>query len=357
RLDPTSLALHYANIVNQIGSLVSRPNSVPLNTRDTLYRGLPPSIRLALRSKLLSNPVKEELTVPQIKAEMEKILMWLVLVVTNTTKAHHGFGWVGEWANTGSTLDRRLPGHSDFTLIQTFHYAEKEKTEAYIFKLIVWLHHLVNKARNSANGSKPPIKSHVHSLVPTNSNPSGLFPNKLTSIRNDNAPSLRELSQEDKDMLKDERFVPISDEKYFSSFLEKYSKQKMIRERNCFILCTGVANAFKAEKLLLYQNIRTITFVKMIKSFVRIMHGIIVMPLVSFATHKEPMFQIVPEIHVNNVRFTSSKYIAGTLLKAPNSIESLTQAIEVLDTLGTNMTSLNLSSGFASGATSKGNKI
>ncbi|KAH9325842.1 hypothetical protein KI387_006020, partial [Taxus chinensis] len=206
RLGPAGLALHYANIVNQIDSLVSRPSSVPPNTRDTLYRGLPPSIRSALRSKLLSDPVKEELTVPQIKAEMEKILTWLVPVATNTTKAHHGFGWVGEWANTGSALDRRLPGHSDFTLIQTFHYAEKEKTEAYIFELIVWLHHLVNQARNSANGSKSPIKSPVRSLVPTNSNPSGLVPDKLTSIGNDNAPALRELSQEDKDMLKDVNF-------------------------------------------------------------------------------------------------------------------------------------------------------
>lgn len=103
-----------------------------------------------------------QLTIPQIKAEMEKTLQWLVPIATNTTKygfifscmelhflflvccfiwslvslaivvftidepesflllrlftyylsmlflsaicstrAHHGFGWVGEWANTG----------------------------------------------------------------------------------------------------------------------------------------------------------------------------------------------------------------------------------------------------------------
>ncbi|GLJ16249.1 hypothetical protein SUGI_0273130 [Cryptomeria japonica] len=205
RLGPVGLALHYANIVNQIDSLVSRPSSVPPNTRDTLYRGLPPSIRSALRSKLLSEPFKEELTVPQIKAEMEKILTWLVPVATNTTKAHHGFGWVGEWANTGSALDRRLPGHSDFTLIQTFHYAEKEKTENYIFELIVWLHHLVNQARNSINGNKSPIKSPVRSTV-TSSNNSVLIPDKPTSIENEHLPAFCELSQEDKDMLKDVNF-------------------------------------------------------------------------------------------------------------------------------------------------------
>ncbi|KAJ6975636.1 hypothetical protein NC653_031464 [Populus alba x Populus x berolinensis] len=102
KLGPAGLALHYANIVTQIDTLVSRSSSVPPNTRDALYQGLPPNIKSALRSKILSFQVKEELTVSQIKAEMEKTLQWLVPIATNTTKAHHGFGWVGEWANTGS---------------------------------------------------------------------------------------------------------------------------------------------------------------------------------------------------------------------------------------------------------------
>ncbi|XP_058091236.1 protein PSK SIMULATOR 1-like isoform X2 [Magnolia sinica] len=101
RLGSAGLALHYANIISQIDTLVSRSSSVPPNTRDTLYQGLPPSIKSALRFKLLSFQVKEELTVPQIKAEMDRTLQWLVPIATNTTKAHHGFGWVGEWANTG----------------------------------------------------------------------------------------------------------------------------------------------------------------------------------------------------------------------------------------------------------------
>lgn len=128
---------------------VSRSSSVPSNTRDALYQGLPPSIKSSLRSKLLSFQVKEEvcilytyykgeiclyvwspcvytcgcrhlrfvwvenllqakllpsfnfmyllihnlpqmvflqLTIPQIKAEMEKTLQWLVPIATNTTK-------------------------------------------------------------------------------------------------------------------------------------------------------------------------------------------------------------------------------------------------------------------------------
>lgn len=202
RLGPAGLALHYANIVNQIDSLVSRPSSVPPNTRDTLYRGLPLSIKSALRSKLQSYPVEEELTVPQIKAEMEKILTWLVPVATNTTKAHHGFGWVGEWASTGSALDRRLPGHNELTLVQTFHYAEKERTEYYIFELIVWLHHLVSRAKNSLNGNKSPIKSPVRSPIKKTANLPATNPENPTPTANGQDKPLLELSEADRDMLK-----------------------------------------------------------------------------------------------------------------------------------------------------------
>ncbi|XP_022878784.1 uncharacterized protein LOC111396599 isoform X3 [Olea europaea var. sylvestris] len=101
KLGSAGLALHYATIITQIDTLVTRSSSVPPSTRDALYHGLPPGIKSALRSKLQSFQLKEELTVPQIKDEMEKTLQWLVPMATNTTKAHHGFGWVGEWANTG----------------------------------------------------------------------------------------------------------------------------------------------------------------------------------------------------------------------------------------------------------------
>nr|ADE77550.1 unknown [Picea sitchensis] len=133
---------------------------------------------------------------------MEKILTWLVPVATNTTKAHHGFGWVGEWANTGSALDRRLPGHNELTLIQTFHYAEKKRTESYIFELIVWLHHLVSRTKNSLNGNKSPIKSPVRSPVKKTANLSVTTPDKPTPTGNGQDKPLLELSQADRDMLK-----------------------------------------------------------------------------------------------------------------------------------------------------------
>ncbi|KAK7277340.1 hypothetical protein RIF29_18491 [Crotalaria pallida] len=157
-LGSAGLALHYANIINQLDTLVSRSSSVPPNTRDALYHGLPPNVKSSLRSKLQSFQVKEELTVPQIKAEMEKTLQWLVPLAANTTKAHHGFGWVGEWANTGSEMNHK-PGQSGLLRIETLHHADKDKTEVYILKLVVWLHHLVSLVKVTNGGIRSPVKS------------------------------------------------------------------------------------------------------------------------------------------------------------------------------------------------------
>ncbi|XP_010272496.1 PREDICTED: uncharacterized protein LOC104608266 isoform X2 [Nelumbo nucifera] len=193
RLGSAGLALHYANIITQIDTLVSRSSSVPPNTRDSLYQGLPPSIKSALRSKLLSFQLKEELTVPQIKAEMEKTLQWLVPIATNTTKAHHGFGWVGEWANTGSEVNRKPTGQSDLLRIETLHHADKEKTDAYILELVVWLNHLISQSRSGINGGlRSPIKSPIRS--PTQKT--------VLSMHKPSSPSSM-LTVEDQEMLRD----------------------------------------------------------------------------------------------------------------------------------------------------------
>ncbi|XP_062207620.1 protein PSK SIMULATOR 1-like isoform X2 [Phragmites australis] len=202
RLGPAGLALHYANIITQIDTLVSRSSSIPPNTRDALYQSLPPTIKSSLRSKLHLFGVKEELTVSQIKAEMEKTLRWLVPVANNTTKAHHGFGWVGEWANTGSDVNCKPTGQMDLTRIETLYHADKDKTEAYILELVVWLHHLISQSKTT-NGERSPIKSPV--LSPSQGGPAITSPNKASS----NSSPL--LTQEDQDMLRDvkyRKFIP-----------------------------------------------------------------------------------------------------------------------------------------------------
>ncbi|XP_050363673.1 protein PSK SIMULATOR 2 [Argentina anserina] len=160
RLGTAGLALHYANMINQIDNIASRPTSLPPNTRDNLYHGLPDSVKKALRSRLQTLDAKEELTVSQVKAEMEKTLHWLVPVASNTNKAHQGFGWVGEWANSGTEFGKNSASETNLVRLQTLYHADKQKTDAYILELVTWLHQLINLVRHCDHGLKPlPIRS------------------------------------------------------------------------------------------------------------------------------------------------------------------------------------------------------
>nr|KYP40755.1 hypothetical protein KK1_037886 [Cajanus cajan] len=189
RLGHAGLALHYANIVLQIDTLVARSSMPPANTKDALYQSLPPNIKLALRSKLPSLRVVEELTIADITDEMEKTLHWLAPMATNTSKAHHGFGWVGEWANTGSEVNRK----SGVMQIETFHHADKDKVEYYILELLLWLHRMVirSKAVSDASKVRSAIKSPVGAAL------------QKTNKQSINAATLSLLTIDEQNMLQD----------------------------------------------------------------------------------------------------------------------------------------------------------
>ncbi|KDP36914.1 hypothetical protein JCGZ_08205 [Jatropha curcas] len=197
RLGAAGLALHYANIINQIDNIASRPTSLPPNTRDNLYHGLPTSVKTALRSQLQSVSTKEELTVAQVKAEMEKTLHWLVPIATNTTKAHQGFGWVGEWANTGNEFGKKTTTQNVLIRLQTLYHADKQKTENCILEMVTWLHRLINLVR---------YRDHGFRVMPTRSPTSkGLVlqtkMQRLLSINHGTKTYSIQLSQEDRDLL------------------------------------------------------------------------------------------------------------------------------------------------------------
>ncbi|AQK67192.1 Receptor-like protein kinase-like [Zea mays] len=153
RLGSCGLALHYANIINQIENIVSRPLSLPPSARDNLYHGLPITVKSALRSRLQTYNPEEERTVAQIKAEMQKTLRWLLPIAENTIRAHQGFGWVGEWANLGSDMSKKSGSQHSVTRIQTLHHADKAKTEHYMLELVALLHHLVIQVKNRGYGT------------------------------------------------------------------------------------------------------------------------------------------------------------------------------------------------------------
>ncbi|GAB2303665.1 hypothetical protein Dimus_037650 [Dionaea muscipula] len=166
RLGDAGLALHYANMINQIDNLASRPTCLPPSIRDSLYQGLPIGVKTALRSSLCRYGEKEELTVPEIKLEMEKILQWLVPVAANTTKMHQGFGWVGEWANTSNeVVSKKTPTCGNLIRLQTLHHADKKKTDQYLLQLLTWLHWLISAVKHQ---QKPPPASLLLRSPPNN---------------------------------------------------------------------------------------------------------------------------------------------------------------------------------------------
>jgi len=66
RLGSCGLALHYANIINQIENIVSRPLSLPPSARDNLYHGLPVTVKAGLRSRLQPVNTEEEVCLAQL---------------------------------------------------------------------------------------------------------------------------------------------------------------------------------------------------------------------------------------------------------------------------------------------------
>ncbi|XP_042494003.1 protein PSK SIMULATOR 2-like [Macadamia integrifolia] len=167
KLGVCGLALHYASIISQIDSIVSRRSSLPPNARDTLYHALPPGVKAALRTRLQSFQAKEELTASQIKDEMEKTLRWLVPVAVNTAKAHKSFGWVGEWANTSSEFKKKTSAPNNLLRLQTLYHADREKTELHILEVVTWLHRLISQVRSRDYGFKPlfPGRSPTHNVL------------------------------------------------------------------------------------------------------------------------------------------------------------------------------------------------
>ncbi|XP_021718743.1 uncharacterized protein LOC110686432 [Chenopodium quinoa] len=198
RLGPAGLALHYANIINQIDNIASRPTSVPPNIRDTLYRGLPDGVKTSMRSSLQKARTNEEVDVPQIKAEMEKTLQWLAPMATNTLKMHQGFGWVGEWANSSIEYSKKTAGNGTLIRLQTLYHASRERMDNYILRLVTLLHQLISGMKRRDYGLKTlhPLQSPSKKILVLNS-PLKSF----SSLYDGNKPLRVELTEEDRKLL------------------------------------------------------------------------------------------------------------------------------------------------------------
>ncbi|RWW65468.1 hypothetical protein BHE74_00027225 [Ensete ventricosum] len=150
-LGASGLALHYANIINQIDNIVSipgiqyvsRPLSLPPTTRDSLYQGLPTRVKAALRSRLQSFDAKEEVCCTLVYAIVLSLYFPISVFFCSTE------------------INKKPDMQNCIARIQTLHHANKEKTEEYILELVVWLHHLVIQVKNRGYGltSASPVQS------------------------------------------------------------------------------------------------------------------------------------------------------------------------------------------------------
>ncbi|XP_022144292.1 uncharacterized protein LOC111014009 isoform X2 [Momordica charantia] len=147
KLGSVGLALHYANIINQINLIACRPTSIPSSMRDALYRALPTSVKADLRSRLQAVDASEEPTYLSVKAEMDRTLQWLVPIAANTSKAHQACGRIGEWASQSKEQSRGRAKQNNLIRLQTLYHADKEKTEQFILELVTSLHRIIHLAK------------------------------------------------------------------------------------------------------------------------------------------------------------------------------------------------------------------
>lgn len=158
--------MHYANVILQLKALAMASPAVPQNARESLYQALPPGIKPVLRTQLLKRRIPDKdqtMTRAGLRAEMNRVLRWLV-PAAESTRRYHVNGVFGEWEMKGiegidvdeaNWLEQEsqisvsfMLAHADAKVskMETLYYADKERTEGYILDLVLALHRLVSTA-------------------------------------------------------------------------------------------------------------------------------------------------------------------------------------------------------------------
>ncbi|KAG7017414.1 hypothetical protein SDJN02_19279, partial [Cucurbita argyrosperma subsp. argyrosperma] len=139
-LGAAALSIHYGKIVTLIEQMASAPRLIDNKERDKLYNMLPLSIRKALRSRLRKaakirhSSLYDPVLAAEWKSATAKILQWLTSMAHDmeTWHSEHSFEKKPDGGDMGGSKPRVL-------LLQTLHYADREKTEGAIVEVLVAL--------------------------------------------------------------------------------------------------------------------------------------------------------------------------------------------------------------------------
>ncbi|RZR90604.1 hypothetical protein BHM03_00018529 [Ensete ventricosum] len=132
----SALALHYANIIIIIEKLLKYPHLVGEDARDDLYQMLPSSLRAALRKSLKSYvknlAIYDAPLAHNWKEALAKILSWLLPMAHDMIR----------WQTERNFEQQQIVSRENVLLLQTLHFADREKTEATICELLVGLNYI-----------------------------------------------------------------------------------------------------------------------------------------------------------------------------------------------------------------------
>lgn len=137
-LGGAALALHYANVIIIIEKMIRYPHLIAHDARDDLYRMLPKSVRVALRSRLRASMRAcdigkyDSVIAADWKDALERILSWLAPLAHNMIR----------WQSEHNFEQQQVVSRTNVLLLQTLYFADLLKTEAAITELLVGLNYI-----------------------------------------------------------------------------------------------------------------------------------------------------------------------------------------------------------------------
>lgn len=133
----SALSLHYANVVIVLEKLLKYPHLIGEEARDDLYQMLPASLKKSLKANLRSYlkniSIYDAPLAHDWKETIDGILSWLAPL------AHNMIRWQSE---RNFEQHNQIVKRTNVLLLQTLYFADREKTEAAICKLLVGLNYI-----------------------------------------------------------------------------------------------------------------------------------------------------------------------------------------------------------------------